>query len=102
MTKNDDKRQGSMELTGHLGEVMKESAHIAYTVARSVLHERRPDNYFLAKNQIHVHVPEVSSVCRGFLYHSQFHFALLVFINVTFKDPSSNKVFPRLLLESFH
>ncbi|KAI0214087.1 hypothetical protein LSAT2_000823 [Lamellibrachia satsuma] len=58
MKKNDDKRQGSMELTGHLGEVMKESAHIAYTVARSVLHDRRPDNFFLAKNQIHVHVPE--------------------------------------------
>ena len=49
-----------MELTGHLGEVMKESANIAYTVARSVLHTTQPENTFLAKSQIHVHVPEVS------------------------------------------
>ena len=58
-----------MELTGHLGEVMKESANIAYTVARSVLHTTQPENHFLAKSQIHVHVPEVSSSAYTHIYN---------------------------------
>ena len=49
-----------MELTGNLGDVMKESANIAYTVARSVLHRENPDNSFLSNRRIHVHVPEAS------------------------------------------
>ncbi len=49
----------SMELTGHLGDVMKESAAIAYTFAKSFLAQKFPDNNFLQKAQIHVHVPEV-------------------------------------------
>ncbi len=51
---------GSMELTGHLGDVMKESAAIAYTFAKSFLGQRSPENKFLQGAQIHVHVPEVS------------------------------------------
>ena len=49
-----------MELTGHLGDVMKESAHIAYTFAKAYLMENFPENKFLQNGQIHVHVPEVS------------------------------------------
>ncbi len=50
-----------MELTGHLGDVMKESAAIAYTFAKSFLGQKSPENKFLQGAQIHVHVPEVSA-----------------------------------------
>ena len=53
--------QGSLQLTGHLGDVMKESAQIAYTFAKSFCQ----DNDFLQKANIHVHVPEVSGCCPG-------------------------------------
>ena len=66
--KEGDKPQGSMELTGHLGEVMKESANIAYTVARSVLHREKPDNTFLSCRRIHVHVPEASLARHGWVF----------------------------------
>ncbi|XP_044735825.1 lon protease homolog, mitochondrial isoform X2 [Chrysoperla carnea] len=49
---------GSLELTGHLGNVMKESANIALTVARNFLHQVDPSNDFLLSNHIHLHVPE--------------------------------------------
>ncbi|CAH0725101.1 unnamed protein product, partial [Brenthis ino] len=50
--------QGSLELTGHLGDVMKESARIALTVARNFLAEHYPDNQFLNTSHLHLHVPE--------------------------------------------
>lgn len=50
---------GSLETTGHLGDVMKESMRIAYTVAKNILRNHFPDNDFLDKAHIHVHVPEV-------------------------------------------
>ncbi|XP_023944106.2 lon protease homolog, mitochondrial isoform X1 [Bicyclus anynana] len=56
--KDDKLTAGSMELTGHLGDVMKESARIALTVARNFLAELRPDNNFLNTSHIHLHVPE--------------------------------------------
>lgn len=39
--------EGSLELTGHLGEVMKESARIALTVARNFMHKTDKNNRFL-------------------------------------------------------
>jgi len=51
---------GSLELTGHLGDVMKESARIALTVARNFLAQNKPDNDFLKTNHVHLHVPEVN------------------------------------------
>ncbi len=60
--KLDDKEeggQGSMELTGNLGDVMKESVRIAYTVAKMYSSKVRPDDNFFNEAQIHVHVPEV-------------------------------------------
>jgi len=51
--------QGSLQLTGHLGDVMKESAQIAHTVAKSFLGEIDPSNRFLQNAHIHIHVPEV-------------------------------------------
>uniref|UniRef100_A0A1B6G104 Lon protease homolog, mitochondrial n=1 Tax=Cuerna arida TaxID=1464854 RepID=A0A1B6G104_9HEMI len=49
---------GTLELTGHLGDVMKESCRIALTVARNELFELDPKNSFLTTNHIHLHVPE--------------------------------------------
>lgn len=60
----DEAGQGSMELTGNLGDVMKESVRIAYTVAKMFLSQVRPDEHFFSDAHIHVHVPEV---CFKFL-----------------------------------
>ncbi|XP_017034496.1 lon protease homolog, mitochondrial isoform X2 [Drosophila kikkawai] len=49
---------GTLHITGNLGDVMKESAQIALTVARNFLHSLDPKNLFLEKEHIHVHVPE--------------------------------------------
>ncbi|VVD05234.1 unnamed protein product [Leptidea sinapis] len=58
-THRDDKpSSGSMELTGHLGDVMKESAKISLTVARNYLAAHYPDNDFLNTSHLHLHVPE--------------------------------------------
>lgn len=40
--------EGTLELTGHLGEVMKESAKIALTVARNFLVKNDETNKFLS------------------------------------------------------
>lgn len=55
---NDDSSTGTIELTGHLGDVMKESAHISLTVARNFLKDKDEINSFLEKSHIHLHVPE--------------------------------------------
>ena len=54
------KNQGSIELTGQLGDVMKESARIAHTFAKSFMMEKVPDNDYLQNAHIHLHVPEVN------------------------------------------
>lgn len=51
-------KDGSLEVTGQLGDVMKESARIAYTFARAFLMEQDPENDFLVTSHIHLHVPE--------------------------------------------
>lgn len=67
--------EGSLELTGHLGDVMKESAKIALTVARNYLYKTDQNNKFLQTrfvpdlvllthcttflfSHLHLHVPE--------------------------------------------
>ncbi|XP_072938244.1 lon protease homolog, mitochondrial isoform X3 [Epargyreus clarus] len=58
-THKDEKAQmGSLELTGNLGDVMKESVRIALTVARNYLAKHYPENDFLNTSHLHVHVPE--------------------------------------------
>lgn len=52
--------EGSLQLTGHLGDVMKESANIAFSVAKSFLLSHDPENDFLQKAHVHLHVPEVT------------------------------------------
>ncbi|XP_070541790.1 lon protease homolog, mitochondrial-like [Ptychodera flava] len=53
-----ESKEGSLELTGQLGDVMKESARIAATFAKSFLLQNDPDNQFFSQNHIHLHVPE--------------------------------------------
>uniref|UniRef100_A0A182W3U5 Lon protease homolog, mitochondrial n=1 Tax=Anopheles minimus TaxID=112268 RepID=A0A182W3U5_9DIPT len=49
---------GTLELTGHLGDVMKESARISLTVARNFIKQSDSSNNFLESSHIHLHVPE--------------------------------------------
>jgi ATP-dependent Lon protease len=49
--------QEGLRLTGQLGEVMQESANIAYTYIRHIADRHGVDPGFFAKNQIHLHVP---------------------------------------------
>jgi Lon-like ATP-dependent protease len=48
----------SLEITGNLKTVMKESSSIAYSFAKSLMAREFPENHFLEKAKIHVHVPE--------------------------------------------
>ncbi len=47
-----------MKLTGQAGEVMKESAQIAWTYVQSSVHRYSPTVPFFEKSQIHLHIPE--------------------------------------------
>ncbi len=50
--------KGNLQLTGQLGDVMKESAQTALTYVRSVCPVYQiPDDYF-EKHDIHIHIPE--------------------------------------------
>ncbi len=50
--------KGEMTLTGNLGEVMKESARIAYSLARSLAEKYDIDKEKFANTNIHIHAPE--------------------------------------------
>ena len=50
--------KGAIELTGSLGDVMKESAKIAVSYARSVAEKYGIEKDFYAKKDIHIHAPE--------------------------------------------
>lgn len=49
---------GKIELTGSLGDVMKESAKTAITCVRSIAHKYNIDPDFYKNLDIHIHVPE--------------------------------------------
>lgn len=50
--------KGVFELTGQLGDVMKESAKAGISYIRSVSDEYDIDKEFFEKNDIHIHIPE--------------------------------------------
>ncbi len=49
---------GKLELTGSLGDVMKESARTAVSFVRSMARELKIDGDFYKNKDIHIHVPE--------------------------------------------
>ena len=49
---------GKLELTGSLGDVMKESAHAAITYARQIAEQYNIPTDFYTKKDIHIHFPE--------------------------------------------
>jgi len=48
----------SLEITGNLKTVMKESSTLAYSFAKALMAKEFPENQFFDKAKIHVHVPE--------------------------------------------
>ena len=50
--------KGEIELTGQLGEVMKESARTAVSYVRSISEEYRLDAKVFKENDFHIHIPE--------------------------------------------
>lgn len=50
--------KGNIEITGSLGDVMKESAKIAVSYARSVAEKYSIDKEFYQNKDIHIHAPE--------------------------------------------
>ncbi|MEW6369002.1 MAG: endopeptidase La [Acidobacteriota bacterium] len=54
------KGKGSLLLTGHLGEVMKESAHAALSFSRTHAAEFEIPDQVFGEHDIHVHIPEGS------------------------------------------
>ncbi|MBQ8005028.1 MAG: endopeptidase La, partial [Clostridia bacterium] len=49
---------GNIELTGSLGDVMKESARIAVSYVRSITDEYKIESDFYKTKDIHIHCPE--------------------------------------------
>ncbi|OWF49335.1 lon protease homolog, mitochondrial-like [Mizuhopecten yessoensis] len=49
---------GSIEVTGNLGKVMKESIQLAYTFAKAFMVSELSGNDFLQKGLVHLHLPE--------------------------------------------
>ena len=50
--------KGILQLTGQLGEVMRESAHAAYSFAKSRAKELGIEEDVFGKTDIHIHIPE--------------------------------------------
>lgn len=48
----------AMKLTGQAGEVMKESAEIAWSYLNGSVHKYAPGYPFFEKSQVHIHIPE--------------------------------------------
>jgi len=48
----------TMKLTGQAGDVMKESAEIAWSYLHSAIHKYAPNYTFFEKSQVHIHIPE--------------------------------------------
>lgn len=96
-----DAADGSLELTGHLGDVMKESARIALTVARNFIKQKDENNNFLETSHLHLHVPEGATPKVNKMKFKNFvSINMNIFINRTDQVPelqSQLLLFPSLL-----
>jgi ATP-dependent Lon protease len=52
------RKEGELELTGNLGDIMKESAHVALNYIKANQEKFGIENKMLSQNGIHIHVPE--------------------------------------------
>jgi len=52
--------KSSLRLTGQLGDVIKESAELAWTYAHSVVQRLAPGTQWFSEHEVHVHMPEGS------------------------------------------
>lgn len=59
------KMEGTLKMTGSLGEVMQESVEIAYTYAKYFLQKKFSKNNFLESKNLHIHFPEGASKKDG-------------------------------------
>ncbi|KAL0263982.1 UNVERIFIED_CONTAM: hypothetical protein PYX00_010853 [Menopon gallinae] len=50
--------KGGLHLTGNMGDVMKESANIAYSYIRTIAKDYKVNWEYFEKNFIHLHIPE--------------------------------------------
>lgn len=57
--------KGEMEMTGQLGDVMKESAQIAMSYVRSIAPKHNVDSEFFETHDFHIHVPDGSTPKDG-------------------------------------
>jgi len=62
---HDRRRGGELFCTGQMGDVMKESTSIAYTVAKAQLFSKDPNNEFFERHRVHMHVPDGSTPKEG-------------------------------------
>jgi ATP-dependent Lon protease len=51
-------KDGNFKITGQIGDVMTESASIAYSYVKSICKKQEVDPEFFNKNLIHIHIPE--------------------------------------------
>jgi len=51
-------KSAKLEITGKLGDVMKESTSIALTFSKNFVRKIQPDNAFFEKANLHMHFPE--------------------------------------------
>jgi Lon-like ATP-dependent protease len=58
-----------LEITGNLQNVMKESSHIAYSFAKSVMARDFSENLFFEKAKVHLHCPEGAVPKDGMFKH---------------------------------
>ena len=57
--------EGSLTITGSLGEVMKESVEIGYSFAKHYLYKLDKKNLYLENKNLHIHFPEGASKKDG-------------------------------------
>lgn len=50
--------KGALDLTGQMGDVMKESAHIGLSYVRSIASSYKVKQDFFSKHDLHLHIPE--------------------------------------------